>query len=227
MMPFFRFSDMMNVEWLARQPSASNDTYWPVAPSGFPGYVEIRYPARQFVSRDRHDARVAGGAKSVPITQEAYMHALAQARTNVAPPIEHHFLVDQPELAAAVLNILSPHATRSSNRMLQCAFWEGSSCNGCDAPMFQWDHQGFYLFEGPESSVLRWLVDQGDRQSPRWNEALAGQEPPCLIWPEGHEWFLVLPYSYPFAVVACARGAAEEISRVAGLDASLVDVGPP
>lgn len=226
-MPFFQFSDMMNAEWLVRQPSASNDRYWPVAPSGFPAYVEIRYPARQLVSRDGPNAREVGPARSVPITQEVYMHALAQGRTDVSPPIEHHFLVDQPELSAAVLNILLPRGTRSSTRMLQCAFWEGSSCRGCDAPMFRWDHEGFYLFEGPESSVLRWLVDQGDRQSPRWNEALAGQEPPCLIWPQGREWFLVLPYSYSFAVVACAQGAAEEMSRIAGLDASLVDVGSP
>lgn len=158
------------------------------------------------------------------ITQEAYMRALSQGRADVYPPIEHHFLMDQPELAAAVLDVLSPQATRTPNRMLQCAFWEGSSCSGCAAPMFRWDEEGFHLFEAPGSSVLRWLVDQGDRQSPRWSPALAGQEPPCLIWPEDREWCLVLPYSYWFAVAACSEVVAKEILRIPGLDASPVEL---
>ena len=219
MMPFFRFGDVRNAEWLVRQPAAGSDAIGWYVPAGFPAYVLIRYPARQ-----RPNAHEVSSREWVLITQAAYMRAIAQGRTDVAPPIEHHFLMEQPKLAAAVLDILSPQAERSENRMLQCAFWEGSSCHGCAAPLFRTPQEGFHLFEAPERSLLRWLVDQGDRQSPRWNPDLAGQEPPCMIWPAGRGWCLVLTYSYSFGVVACSQALAEEILRIPGLDASPVEL---
>ena len=219
MMPFFRFGDVRNAEWLVRQPAAGSDAIGWYVPAGFPAYVLIRYPARQ-----RPNAHEVSSREWVLITQAAYMRAIAQGRTDVFPPIEHHFLMEQPELAAAVLDILSPRAKRSENRMLQCAFWEGSSCDGCDAPLFRTPQEGFHLFEAPERSLLRWLVDQGDRKSPRWNPDLAGQEPPCMIWPADRGWCLVLTYSYSFGVVACSQTLAEEILRIPGLDASPVEL---
>ena len=225
MMPFFQFGNIASADWLVRLPPAGSDTVGWHVPSGLPDYVRIRYPARQLTDRSYGDD--ACRPSYALITQEAYMRALAQGRTDVSPAIEHHFLMDQPELAAAVLDVLSPQAARSQNRMLQCAFWEGGSCHGCDAPLFRTAQEGFHLFEAPESSLLRWLVDQGDRRSPRWSAALAGQEPPCLIWPADRHWCLALPYSYGFAVVACPRPLAQRILDIPGLDASPVAVDDP
>lgn len=227
MMPFFQFGEPGSADWLVRQPPAGSDAVGWHVPSGFPAYVRIRYPARQVVPTDRTDRDDKRPPNPTLITQEAYMRALARGRTDVYAPIEHHFLMDQPELAAAVLDILSPRTARSPNRMLQCAFWEGGSCNGCDAPLFRTAQERFHLFEAPESSVLRWLVDQGDRRSPRWSAALAGQEPPCLIWPADRHWCLALPYSYGFAVAACPPPLAQRILDVPGLDASPTAVDDP
>lgn len=205
---FFEHGSIEHAQWLVRTPKTSSSKIGSLLPHQLAAYVRLDFAAWRVIPSDTQ-----GVHESVPYPPDEYREARLQGRDrNLAPPVGSQFFLHQPQVANAVLEALSPSASRRRTTMLQCAFWEGGSAQDSPAPMFRTSREGFHLFQGPEPDVLDWLVERS-----RSDEATGGWDCPDLIWPPDLSWCLAVPYHSSFALLGGSARLVEAVAAIPGL----------